>query len=46
MGMEWFPECKDGGLDRYLYELLQALAQGSGTNGWSGRDEFMRGDRT
>lgn len=25
-GMEWFPECKDGGLDRYFYEQLVALA--------------------
>lgn len=25
--MEWFPECRDGGLDRYFYEQLQALAE-------------------
>jgi len=25
-GMEWFPECRDGGLDRYLYEEIQALS--------------------
>ncbi len=25
-GMEWFPECRDGGLDRYFHEQLRALA--------------------
>jgi len=27
IGMEWFPECKDGGLDRYFYEEIQALSK-------------------
>lgn len=31
-GMEWFPECLDGGLDRYYYEKIQALA-GTGVSG-------------
>lgn len=26
VGMEWFPECRDGGLDRYFYEMLGAFA--------------------
>lgn len=26
-GMEWFPECRDGGLDRYFYEMTRALAE-------------------
>src|SRR4051812_23316047 len=26
-GMEWFPECQDGGLDRYFYEQSLALAE-------------------
>jgi glycogen(starch) synthase len=26
-GMEWFPECRDGGLDRYFYDLTRALAE-------------------
>src|SRR4051812_41228960 len=25
-GMEWFPECRDGGLDRYFYDLTRSLA--------------------
>jgi glycosyltransferase involved in cell wall biosynthesis len=25
-GMEWFPDCRDGGLDRYFYEWTCALA--------------------
>jgi len=25
-GMEWFPECQVGGLDRYFYEKIQAFA--------------------
>jgi len=25
-GMEWFPECQVGGLDRYFYEEIQAFA--------------------
>lgn len=32
-GMEWFPECKVGGLDRYFYELVQALAETEGLSG-------------
>lgn len=32
-GMEWFPSCQVGGLDRYFYEQLEAL---SGTSGVSG----------
>ena len=26
VGMEWFPDCRDGGLDRYFFELIGALA--------------------
>ena len=25
-GMEWFPDCRDGGLDRYFYEALRAFS--------------------
>jgi glycogen(starch) synthase len=32
-GMEWFPDCQDGGLDRYFYEQLQALAEKGGISG-------------
>ncbi len=30
--MEWFPDCRDGGLDRYYYEELESFAQ-SGIEG-------------
>ncbi len=26
-GMEWFPDCRDGGLNRYFYESVAALAR-------------------
>ena len=26
-GMEWFPVCRDGGLNRYFYESIEALAE-------------------
>jgi glycosyltransferase involved in cell wall biosynthesis len=26
-GMEWFPECRDGGLDRYFFDLTRSLAE-------------------
>ena len=32
VGMEWFPDCRDGGLDRYFFEMLGALA-GAGIKG-------------
>jgi glycosyltransferase involved in cell wall biosynthesis len=25
-GMEWFPDCRDGGLDRYFFEQLQSMS--------------------
>ena len=25
-GMEWFPDCRDGGLDRYFFEMVAAFA--------------------
>ncbi len=31
-GMEWFPDCRDGGLDRYYYEKIKAFAY-SGVSG-------------
>ncbi len=26
-GMDWFPHCRDGGLDRYFFEMIRAFAE-------------------
>ena len=31
-GMEWFPDCRDGGLDRYFFEAVRAFG-GAGMDG-------------